>query len=50
MRHKIVVVPRASHGFVQKNGICPQQFDGVPPMVPEIFAAIADWDPFFRRS
>ena len=50
MSHKVVVVPRASHGFVQKNGICPQPFNGVPPMVPEFFAAIADWDPFFRRS
>src|SRR5512139_3821897 len=26
MRGKIIVVPRASHGFVRKNGICPQEF------------------------
>lgn len=45
-RYKIVVVPGGSHGFVRKKGICPQQFDGVPPQAPEFFAALAAWDPF----
>ncbi len=45
-RGRIVVVPGGSHGFVRKKGICPQQFDGVPPQAPEFFAAIAAWDPF----
>jgi len=45
-RYKIVVVPGGSHGFVRKKGICPQQFDGVPPMAPEFFEALAGWDPF----
>jgi dienelactone hydrolase len=45
-RYTIVVVPGASHGFVRKKGICPQQFDGVPPMAPEFFEALASWDPF----
>jgi hypothetical protein len=45
-RAKIVVVPRGSHGFVQKNGICPQEFKDVPSQAPEFFAAIAAWDPF----
>lgn len=43
---KIVIVPGGSHGFVRKKGICPQQFDGVPPQAPEFFEALAAWDPF----
>jgi uncharacterized protein len=45
-RGTIVVIPGGSHGFVRKKGICPQQFDGVPPQAPEFFQAIAAWDPF----
>ncbi|HPW18778.1 MAG TPA: alpha/beta fold hydrolase [Candidatus Aminicenantes bacterium] len=44
--YTIVLVPRASHGFVRKDGICPQEFKDVPAMAPELFAAIAAWDPF----
>lgn len=45
-RYTIVLVPGGSHGFVRKNGICPQQFEGVPPQAPELFRALAAWDPF----
>lgn len=45
-RYKIVIVPRGSHGFVQKDGICPQKFDGIPSQAPEFFGALAAWDPF----
>jgi dienelactone hydrolase len=47
-RYEIVVVPRASHGFVRKDGICPQEFAEVPRLAPEFFAALAAWDPFGR--
>jgi uncharacterized protein len=46
-RYEIVVVPGGSHGFVRKNGICPQPFDGIPSQAPELFEALAAWDPFF---
>jgi dienelactone hydrolase len=42
----IVIVPAGSHGFVRKNGVCPQEFKDVPSQAPEFFAAIAAWDPF----
>jgi dienelactone hydrolase len=45
-RYKIVIVPGGSHGFVRKKGICPEQFDGVPRQAPELFEALAAWDPF----
>jgi uncharacterized protein len=45
-RGKIVIVPLSSHGFVLKNGICPQEFKEVPGQAPDLFAAIAAWDPF----
>lgn len=45
-RATIVVVPRGSHGFIRKNGLCPQEFKDVPAQAPEFFAAIAEWDPF----
>ena len=45
-RYKIVIVPRGSHGFVQKDGICPQKYDGIPSQAPEFFGALAAWDPF----
>ncbi len=47
-RGTIVVVPRGSHGFIRKNGICPQEFKDVPSQAPEFFAAIAAWDPFAK--
>lgn len=46
MRATIVVIPRGSHGFIQKDGVCPQEFKDVPAMATEFFAAIAAWDPF----
>jgi dienelactone hydrolase len=49
-RATIVVVPRGSHGFIQKNGICPQEFKDVPAQAPEFFAAIAAWDPFRNQD
>jgi hypothetical protein len=45
-RYKIFVVPGGSHGFVRKEGICPQEFEGVPSQAPEFFEALAAWDPF----
>ena len=45
-RHEIVIVPGGSHGFVRKEGICPQEFDEVPRPAPEFFEALAAWDPF----
>ncbi len=45
-RYKIVIVPGGSHGFVRKEGICPQKFDGVPSQAPEFFEALGAWDPF----
>ncbi len=45
-RYRIVIVPRGSHGFVRKDGICPQKFDGVPSQAPEFFEALAAWNPF----
>ena len=45
-RYKTVIVPHGSHGFVQKDGICPQEFDGIPSQAPEFFEALAAWDPF----
>ena len=45
-RGTIVIVPRGSHGFIRKDGICPQQFKDVPGQAPEFFAAIAAWNPF----
>jgi uncharacterized protein len=45
-RCTIVIVPGGSHGFVRKDGICPQKFEGVPSQAPEFFSALAAWDPF----
>ena len=45
-RGTIVVVPRGSHGFVRKDGRCPQKFKDVPRQAPELFEALAAWDPF----
>ena len=45
-RYTICIVPGGSHGFVRKQGICPQKFDGVPSQAPEFFSALAAWDPF----
>lgn len=45
-RGTIVIVPGGSHGFVRKNGICPQEFKDVPSQAPEFFTALAEWDPF----
>ncbi len=45
-RATIVVIPKGSHGFILKKGLCPQEFKDAPAMAPELFAAIAAWDPF----
>lgn len=45
-RYTICIVPGGSHGFVRKEGICPQKFDGVPIQAPEFFSALAAWNPF----
>jgi dienelactone hydrolase len=45
-RYEIIIVPGGSHGFVRKEGICPQEFDGIPSQAPEFFGALAAWDPF----
>lgn len=45
-RAAIVVVPGGSHSFVEKTQFCPQQFEGVPPQAPELFEALASWNPF----
>jgi uncharacterized protein len=44
--YTIFVVPAGSHGFIRKNGICPQKFDGIPEQAPELFQTLAAWDPF----
>ena len=45
-RSTIVTIPRGSHGFVRKKGICPEEFKGIPSQAPELFEALAAWDPF----
>ena len=45
-RCTIVIVPGGSHGFVRKNGICPQEFKDVPQPGPGILRGAGHLGPF----
>jgi hypothetical protein len=44
--YRIVVIPGASHGFIRIPGKCPDWNKVEKMLAPELFAAVAAWDPF----